>query len=122
MPEINIQHISPCTLNKLFFILQHYDREVESNPRRRLAPKRCSQNASRIHVQPPVFDIYLCENCDGEFDSLTEVQVSTVNLCMGGFFLSHGSIFSAYFPKMKVGLSYHQSLCISVCVSPTSNF
>jgi hypothetical protein len=28
----------------------------------------------------------------------------------------------AYFPKMKVGLSNHQSVCLSVSVSPTNNF
>jgi hypothetical protein len=30
-------------------------------------------------------------------------------------------LFLAYFPKIKVGLSIHQSVCLSVCVSPTNN-
>ncbi|XP_021922456.1 uncharacterized protein LOC110831127 isoform X3 [Zootermopsis nevadensis] len=51
-----------------------YDKEVERNSHRWLAPKGCSQNASHLKVQPPVFDIYLCDSCDGEFDSLKEVQ------------------------------------------------
>lgn len=49
---------------------REYDKEVESSPRRLLLRK----NGSRIPVQPPVFDIYLCDNCDGEFDTLTEIQ------------------------------------------------
>jgi hypothetical protein len=29
-------------------------------------------------------------------------------------------LFLAYFPKMKVGLSNHQSVCLSVCVINTN--
>ncbi|PNF19676.1 hypothetical protein B7P43_G16063 [Cryptotermes secundus] len=53
---------------------REYDKGVESNPRRFLVRRNCSQNTSHILLQPPVFDIYLCDNCDGEFDSLPEVQ------------------------------------------------
>jgi len=62
-----------------FYTLQEYDKEAESSPRR-LLPRK---NASHLPVQPPVFDIYLCDNCDGEFDTLTEVQVNFINLCIG---------------------------------------
>ncbi|XP_069692758.1 uncharacterized protein ova [Periplaneta americana] len=52
---------------------REYDTQVENSPRRSLLPKN-SQSAPRIVVQPPLFDIYLCDGCDGEFDTLSEVQ------------------------------------------------
>jgi hypothetical protein len=65
----------PSFLKNKFSALQEYDKGVESNPRPLLVRKNCSQNTSHIVLQPQVFDIYLCDNCDGEFDSLIEVQV-----------------------------------------------
>jgi hypothetical protein len=70
--------MSPSPFRNKFCALQEYDKEVESNPRR-LLPRK---NASHIPVPPPVFDIYLCDNCDGEFDTLTDVQVNFMNLCV----------------------------------------
>lgn len=76
-------------ISELSFTFQDYDKEVERNSHRWLAPKGCSQNASHLKVQPPVFDIYLCDSCDGEFDSLKEVQVNCINLYMELFILSN---------------------------------
>lgn len=70
--------MSSSFFKNTFYTLQEYDKEVESSPRR-LLPRK---NASHLPVQPPVFDIYLCDNCDGEFDTLTEVQVNVINLCI----------------------------------------
>ena len=68
----------PSFFKNKFYTLQEYDKEVESSPRR-LLPRK---NASHLPVQPPVFDIYLCDSCDGEFDTLSEVQVNFINLCI----------------------------------------
>jgi hypothetical protein len=38
------------------------------------------------------------------------------------YFPEERFVFLTYFPKLKVGLSNHQSVCLSVCVSPTKNF
>jgi hypothetical protein len=70
--------MSRSSFKNKFCTLQEYDKEVESSPRRLLLRK----NGSRIPVQPPVFDIYLCDNCDGEFDTLTEIQVNFIHLCV----------------------------------------
>jgi hypothetical protein len=38
------------------------------------------------------------------------------------FFYCFSKYILAYFIKMKVGLPNYQSVCLSVCVSPTNNF
>lgn len=51
-----------------------YDKKRES-PKKTLLSRRYDEpEQSHIMVQPPLFDIYLCENCDGEFSSLKEMQ------------------------------------------------
>jgi hypothetical protein len=38
-------------------------------------------------------------------------------MAVGSVYFQVGTEFLAYFQKMKVGLSYHQPLCLCVCLS-----
>jgi hypothetical protein len=48
-------------------------------------------------------------------------SLSSFLKCAGLYNFLLTNYFFVYFPKMKVGLSNHQSVCLSVCV-PTNNF
>jgi hypothetical protein len=51
---------------------------------------------------------------DGFINYMPDVVLSNENSILDSEILT-------YFPKMKVGVSNHQS-CLSICVSPTNNF